>query len=740
MKIRYRGWVDISIVLSPTLLVRKRVYLFIYIYIFIFLQNINFLLLLLLLLLLNIRHIIDGYKWQLTLYSQVSDIISYLIDFPIDFQNDLRHIGEHLKATLSTLDGIEDERKKKLDFIFNQLILHSKNTGGQRYDAPTVRDALEIFLRRRNAYKVLRQFLILPCGRTLRSYFGKLGSAGSDGECRAVISNVFSQLDGLNTCCYITADEIYVKPSVSYRAGEIVGLGVDQDPPRPAKTILALMVNFIYSTPAFIARMLPITTLVADFMIEQVELLIKIIHESGGSVFLVMTDNLSVNRKMFDMLKSVHGQASLAAINHPLKNEYFDFLSLFFDPTHMLKNVRNNWVTEKTQTLDFKDPDSGRIVQAKWSDLKKIYNDESQNIIKSTKIDYRTLFPNNFEKQKVSLVLNIFNEKTVVALNLKGCNGTALFVQQITRMWHILNIKSPTEGRNLNDPDRHPIHSSDDDRLIFLEKMATSLKLMDSSKKGKRIRCLTHETSEAWHVSLHGLVGVTKNLLKNGVKYVCPGKVQSDRLEGEFGVIRQSSGGNYLISVEQVLSSLSLRRLKLYHKLEVDPDLLSSAENFCCKGSLEDKDHDLELLDDCFSEASNLTEAEISTLYYISGYVTYKEDLETASGNLADLPPGSEFTNMLSRGKLKHPSSDLYDLSKYLYSFFKTREPKCCTKIFLQGFRLIYQSSGCDYEQSEKILRRFVNTFFKAFAKDQTDKIKKDKEVETKRKRLKLNS
>ena len=41
VKIRYRGWVDISIVLSPTLLVRKRVYLFIYIYIF-FLQYISF--------------------------------------------------------------------------------------------------------------------------------------------------------------------------------------------------------------------------------------------------------------------------------------------------------------------------------------------------------------------------------------------------------------------------------------------------------------------------------------------------------------------------------------------------------------------------------------------------------------------------------------------------------------------------------------------------------------------------
>ena len=94
---------------------------------------------------------------------------------------------------------------------------------------------------------------------------------------------------------------------------------------------------------------------------------------------------------------------------------------------------------------------------------------------------------------------------------------------------------------------------------------------------------------------------------------------------------------------------------------------------------------------------------------------------------------------MLSRGKLKHPSSDLHDLSKYLYSFFKARDPKCCTKIFLQGFRIIYQSSGCEFEKSDKILRRFVNCFFKAFAKDQTDKMKKDKE-DAQRKKRKLNN
>ena len=119
-----------------------------------------------------------------------------------------------------------------------------------------------------------------------------MGAAGSSGECKAVITNVLSQLEGLDKCCYITVDEIYVKASVRYRAGHIVGLGVDQDPPRPAKTILAFMVNFLYSTPAFIACLLPVFSLKAEFLMEQLMLLIQIIHNAGRIVSLVMTDYL----------------------------------------------------------------------------------------------------------------------------------------------------------------------------------------------------------------------------------------------------------------------------------------------------------------------------------------------------------------------------------------------------------------------------------------------------------------
>ena len=108
----------------------------------------------------------------------------------------------------------------------------------------------------------------------------------------------------------------------------------------------------------------------------------------------------------------------------------------------------------KKTRLSFKDPDSGRIVNAKWKDLVSIYKEEQENSIKRTKLDYKTLYPNNYEKQKVSLVLNVFNETTVAALKQRNYDDTALFVEKILKLWKILNIKSPNDGVRLNDPGR----------------------------------------------------------------------------------------------------------------------------------------------------------------------------------------------------------------------------------------------------------------------------------------------
>ena len=139
---------------------------------------------------------------------------------------------------------------------------------------------------------------------------------------------------------------------------------------------------------------------------------------------------------------------NIYSIALPLSNPKFQALYTLYDPTHLFKNIRNNWLTEKTQALDFVIPSTDEKVTASWKDLVTIYRLQSnESDLMLTKLDHKTLFPNNFEKQNVYLVVNVFNEKPCVALAQMEMEGTRIFVENVTKMWKILNIKSPNAGR-----------------------------------------------------------------------------------------------------------------------------------------------------------------------------------------------------------------------------------------------------------------------------------------------------
>ena len=147
-------------------------------------------------------------------------------------------------------------------------------------------------------------------------------------------------------------DEIHVAASIRYRGCHLTGRSVDQ-PGKPAKTVLGLMVETMYGGPSFMARLIPVFALCADLLFDQIEKLIKIIHEAGGFVFLVMCDDLRANQKTYDMFREKFGAVGVFAIHHPSPNPEFLLLYLLHDPTHLFKNIRNNWVTEKNANTGF---------------------------------------------------------------------------------------------------------------------------------------------------------------------------------------------------------------------------------------------------------------------------------------------------------------------------------------------------------------------------------------------------
>ena len=95
----------------------------------------------------------------------------------------------------------------------------------------------------------------------------------------------------------------------------------------------------------------------------------------------------------------------------------------------------NNWTNEKTQSLEFWDSDSDKIVTAESSDLKLVYKEVNETLLKATKlVRFTVLYLNNYETQNVSLALNVFNDKTLVALKSMHQDETALFVETVTKM------------------------------------------------------------------------------------------------------------------------------------------------------------------------------------------------------------------------------------------------------------------------------------------------------------------
>jgi hypothetical protein len=272
----------------------------------------------------------------------------------------------------------------------------------------------------------------------------------------------------------------------------------------------------------------------------------------------------------------------------------------------------------------------------------------------------------NIEKQKVSLVTNVIHEKTVAALQMLGRFETASFVQLILRMWTILNVKNAISHVLLNDPDRRPVTSVDDERLSFLEQMAESFAKMPGGRGPNRRKSLTAETKAAFIQTLNGLCSLTRRLLGEGYTEILLGIFQSDDLEGEFGVYRQLWGGCYFIAVEQVLASASFRRLKLYESILSSCGYVQHTSNTtlnCCTETISD--HEMEVLDEIEKTFTSLSLDEEAALYFICGYVTRKLRIDPNNHlSATPLSDESQFTELVSRGKLLHPPDWLFVFSQ----------------------------------------------------------------------------
>ena len=401
------------------------------------------------------RHLGGKLAAKLETYNLLKSIIKTMDNLEPNLNAELKSCSKYLRElNLSSTDDTDDASCNRI----NQMEYVVVKQHGIQYNTNTMRDSIKLYIRSRNCYNAVRDLTILPHKDTVKLYCGKLGSPRSIEECSTVIGNVFSSLNGLEKHCKILVGVIHIKPGARYQGGHIIGYAEDAST-KLAKIVLALMVAPLMGKPAFVARLIPVHSLTAELLYDQVSKVLQIIHEATGYVYMIMNDDLKANQRMFSKFPEIFTPKSIPSVCHPIPNEEHDELFLLFHPVHLLKNIRNNWWTEKMQKLTYIDPETNKTGIACWNDLLHIYNLECEGIVKSTGIHFFTLFPTNFEKQKASLALNIFNEKTVTALRQEKREETLRFIELVVCMWKMLNINLRKAGKRFTDPDRNPFNS-----------------------------------------------------------------------------------------------------------------------------------------------------------------------------------------------------------------------------------------------------------------------------------------
>lgn len=243
-----------------------------------------------------------------------------------------------------------------------------------------------------------------------------------------------------------------------------------------------------------------------------------------------------------------------------------------FDPPHLLKSLRNNFMNPRLNFLIRGKPVS-------WNDIVETYaiDRKSETSRALTKITPIHLNPNTFQKMRVKLAANIFSHSVASAVRtvcksreLKSCsaNNTADFVETINNIFDSLN------SRVLKDPNPHR-------RPLSVFANSTSLKtLNDGLEYFKDIEVYSNESGDEenkkknqkgdeekkkrnniyciggfiW--SIRSILLLWDDLKKEGVKYLLTGFINQDALENFFSVIRNRGGYNPMPSVRQFRISM----------------------------------------------------------------------------------------------------------------------------------------------------------------------------------------
>lgn len=485
------------------------------------------------------------------------------------------------------------------------------------------------------------------------------------------------------------------------------------------------MMSSVFSKNKDVIAMFPVKNLNASQLHDLTLKVLEVVFNTGYTALTVISDNNRVNRNMYQKLC---GGSLKPSILNPFSQT---ILFLLFDTVHLLKSIRNNWLnqTDVEQTVvfpgmkdmsNFDANDLPNICRASVKRLKDLYNSEKHKPIKMAPLlSKKVLCPTKLERQNVLYAVRLFDEKNIATLKSLGSSlQTKHFLEIILTFWKVVNVKHALKGKHLRDSYQDPIRDINSVSMQFLLRLKLWLEewdtylIVENTRHGK----LTPETQTALTHTVTALYDLAVYMInKLEVKYVLLGKFQSDNLEARFGQYRQMSGGNYNVSVRQVLESE--RKLKSISLLRLNS---SQQGEFSLKhfvGHVATKESENSVKIDNYEEFESVLNEQCYVdidknelnVIYIAGYVArqcscckecmYKLCIDRpisveASGDL------HKYLDVLDRGGLTYPTRFTFNICSSTIRIFNI--------LISEFYEKKFQSVNCQQHLLMKIAMEWL--------------------------------
>ena len=345
----------------------------------------------------------------LNCYSQFFEAVHLAYNYNLQVDDVVNKVVLILQAQNFELD--DTKKANKLKFITRQLQLLTHKT----FSVADYCFAIESYPNCN--YEQLRDFLVLPSKRKLQSV---VSSVNIDQVLKKTLQKVKNDQQ---KNAFLIIDEVKIRPTVAFSGGILNGMAKN-DPDSKATSMLCVMLKCLHGGPSVMVSVTPVHKLTSKYQFDVVKEAAVLVEKSGGIVIGSITDNHKINQQFYKLFNRT---CDFQAI-HPLDDTRFWYL--LFDSVHLLKCIRNNWITEKSQKLSL-DKES----VASFSDVKDLYKAEKDNILKTTPLTCSAVCPSKLQLQSVQHVLKVFNDRVVAALKLQGACETASFIQFILNWW-----------------------------------------------------------------------------------------------------------------------------------------------------------------------------------------------------------------------------------------------------------------------------------------------------------------